>query len=153
MTYQQLASIILIFGIGGTATAVSDAFWADTLFCLQPDPKTSLTCEQVKNDPEIDVYYIVNQTHINDQELFSKAHQHPETVRWNNAHSQFILKYDGLEVPRGQVGALLGLNNPKSHDQIMQTLNSQAWEIDPNSPITKIRDSKTFVEDNNFVPE
>lgn len=154
MTYQQLLATIIILGGGGGAVAVSDALWADTTFCTQEDSKTGLTCEELQNNPEVDVYYVVNQTHIDDEELFEMAHQNPETVRWNNAGSQFILKYDGPEIPRGKVGAQLGLHNPKNHEEIVDILDGQSWKVvdDPFNPVVKKEKDTHFVEDDNFTP-
>ena len=149
MTRDQLiASLTIILGLSG-ATAYSDQVWADTVFCTIPDPKTGLTCQQLSQTPEKDVYYIVEASQFSNPDLWANSHQDPATVRWNVANTQFVLKYDGAEVPREEVGILLGLHNPKSQSEILTTMNTVEWKIqDPNDPTVKGGSTRTFVEDN-----
>ena len=154
MTKDQLiASLTIILGLSGAMT-YSDALWADTAFCTVTDPKTGYTCEEMRENPELDVYYVVDAVYFNDATLWETSHQNPETVRWNTSQTQFILKYDGLEVPRGEVGANLGLHNPKNHQQILELMNSATWKIeDPADPTVKKQDPRSFAEDDIFSPE
>lgn len=154
MTYQQiLASLILVLGTTA-GTVASDALLADTAFCTTPDPKTGLTCQEIKDNAEADVYYIVNQGHFDNPALWENSHQDPATVRWNANQTKFIIKYDAPEIPRNEVGALNSLIGPMNHDEIMEELKKNEWQIDPDAPIVvKGRGRNTFVEDNVGRPE
>lgn len=150
---QLIASLTLILGLSG-AIAYSDALEADTVFCTIVDPKTGLTCEQIRDNPELDVYYVVDASYFDDTELWETSHQDPATVRWNADHTQFLLKYDGVEVPRGEVGRNLGLHNPKNHEQILELMDTPTWRIqDPHDPTVKKGNPRSFVEDDNFISD
>ena len=127
MTKDQLiASLTIILGLSG-ATAYSDALWADTAFCTKKDSKTEMTCEQIKEKPEQDVYYIVDGAEIENTELFTNSHQNPDTVRWNLAHTEFILKYDVAEMPRGEFGNKKGLKKSLTHDEVLAIISGPEW--------------------------
>lgn len=153
MNYQQiLASLILVLGTTA-GTVASDALWADTAFCTIPDPKTGLTCQEIKNNAEEDVYYVVDQADFYNETLWINSQQDPETVRWNADQSKFILKYDAPAIPRSEVGGPNSLQGPMNHEEIMQELTKPEWLIDPDAPIVKGKSLKLFTTDDKFIIE
>lgn len=142
------ASLIAVVGISGAA--VSDAIVFDTILCTITDTKTGLTCSEVSENPEQDVYYIVDEAYIEDEDLFEMAHQDPATVRWNLAHTAFILKFDASELPRDLVGAQQGLHDPMSNEEILEVIQGDEWSED-DGEIVKEDPKKDFAVDDNFI--
>lgn len=142
----QALAIALVLSLGIAGAAVSDAIIFDTVGCTTTDPKTGLTCEEISENPEQDVYYIVDGAYIEDVELFQMAHQDPASVRWNLAHDAFILKFDASELPRNLVGAQQALHDPMNHEEIMVVLQGEEWTGD--GEIVKEEDSKKFADPN-----
>lgn len=146
MTREQIIATFTIFLGLTTATAVSDAIWADTLFCTVVDPKTGMTCGEINENPNHDVYYIVDDSDYND-EIWASAQQRPETVRWNLDGDKFIVKYNVKDVPRDQVGLAKALQNPMTNDEILEVLNSSDWKIDDENIVKEDDRKHIFVED------
>lgn len=142
----QTLMIALVLSLGVAGAAVSDAIVLDTAFCTIPDPKTGMTCSEVSENPEQDVYYIVDGAYIDDAELFAMAHQDPETVRWNIAHTAFILKFDASELPRNLFGGGQALHDPKSNTEMKEVLTSAEWSDEEN--IVKEDPKKLFADPN-----
>lgn len=124
----QLVIAALVLSLGITGVAVSDAIQLDTLGCTIVDPKTGMTCAEVAENPERDVYYIVDGSHIDNIELFEMAHQNPETVRWNLAHDAFVLKFDASELPRNFAGGQQALHDPMDNTEILEVLQGPEWK-------------------------
>ncbi len=118
-----LAIIIGLSSIGVVAAeTLSDSLWADTNMCSEVDPKTGLTCDEIDENPDQDVYYVVISSHFDDA-IWETAHQDPETARWDDAHTKFIVKYNSNEIPRSEFGLEKALGVPMSHSEIIAYLN------------------------------
>lgn len=144
MTWTQ--RLIAIFGV----TLAGAILWA-TDGCLIADPATGMTCEEYEANPDQDVYFIVASSDFN-EEIWASSHQHPETVRWNNDHTQFVVKYDAKSVPRDEVDGVFTpgrpLGNPMNGDEILEALNDPNWlPIDTDSPVVKVKDENEFAND------
>lgn len=144
MTWTQ--RLIAIFG----ATLAGAILWA-TGGCLTPDAATGMTCEEYEENPDRDVYFIVESSDFN-EEIWASAHQHPDTVRWNNAGTQFIVKYDAKSVPRDEVDGVFTpgrpLGDPMSGEEVLEAINNSDWLLaDPDSPVVKVEDGKEFAND------
>lgn len=117
-----LAIIIGLSSIGVVAAdTLTDSLWVDTNMCSEVDPITGLTCDEIEENPDQDIYYVVSSSHFDDA-IWAKAHQDPETVRWDAAHIKFIVKYNSNEIPRDEFGLEKALGAPMTHDEIMAYL-------------------------------
>lgn len=115
--------IILVFSSGVIAAEVlNDSIWVDTGMCANEDPKTGLTCYELQENPEQDVYYVVKSSKLNDN-IWESAHQNPNSVRWDYWRTKFIVKYNAREIPRSEFGLDKALGSPMNHDEILAYLN------------------------------
>lgn len=147
MTWLQKLTAIL----GATLAGI---ILTATTGCTGEDPATGMTCEEYEANPEQDVYFIVDDSDFN-EEIWQTAHQHPDTARWNNAQTQFVVKYNAKDVPRDEVEVLLApnrpLGDPKTADEIREILETEDWrDPNPDDVFVNKEADRIFVEDSYF---
>ena len=138
MTLQE--KILLIFG-----SVVGASILISTIGCVGVDGPTGLTCEELVENPGTDIYFIVDSSDFND-EIWESAQQDPDTVRWNVAETQFIVKYNAQDVPRDETGFLKALNNPMLVEDIRGVINTSDW-VAPETVANKETEKK-YVDPN-----
>lgn len=156
-----LIAVFITLGLSATlATSLSDAVWADTLFCTITDPKTNMTCDELSANPMQDVYFIVSSTYGGNENVFEEAIQDYSNVRWNVDHTKFIVKYNAVDVPRNQVDSpncdpcTKPLKNPKNNAEMREILGTTAeWQYGDFIADGKNKDGTEYVQDNNYVEE
>ena len=121
-------TLIAIFGV-----TLGTILYVATGSCSGIDDVTGLTCEQIKENPEQDVYFTVDVSDFNDN-LWEKSQQKPETVRWNLDNDKFIIKYNIKDIPREETGFSKALNNGKTQEEITEIIRDKdnGW-IDPDN--------------------
>jgi len=124
--------------------------------CVGRDPVTGMTCSEYEANPYQDVYFIVDASEIDNDDLFATAQQEKETLRWNQDNSQFVLKYNAISIPRDFVGEGLPLGISYDQSEIVTALENESWYPVGgfDAPIVAEEEKlKTFVEDDNFIKE
>lgn len=138
-----IASVTMTLGLAG-ALVFSDSLWVDTLLCTIPDPKTNMTCLEISENPERDVYYIVLVADIdNDERFLETAHQHRNTLRTSLDGTKAIVKYDVGIVARG-----IDLGEPFTNEEMLEYLQNPVNGFVETEEFVKEKDQKEFATDN-----
>lgn len=117
-----LQTMIAIFGV-----TIGTALYLATGGCSGMDTATGLTCEELVENPDQDVYFVVSSTYFNDPTIWETAQGTPETSRWNVAENAFFIKYNAKDVPEDQTGFLKPLNNPMTGEEASALSKTSAW--------------------------
>lgn len=141
-----LTDLLMVCGL-----TIATAIITNTINCSITEVGTGMTCEEIRDNPERDIYYSVSEIYYDTDAIWTDAQQEKETVRWDLAHDNFMIKYNAANAPREQMGALKPLNNPMTGAEAVVLVRSSSW-ADSDLVGEKNKDTK-YAEDDNFIKE